>query len=145
MNFYISKFRYKLAFACLSGIFILLISGKILHMSFYVIFRDYGTAFAILLIMSFLLWYPAFRYVRSDAKEIWERWGSLGRQKEREEFENFQFDRVYKNTRYGLTKEPGKGYRTMTTLENCNCPEFRKNHTPCKHMYKLADELGLYK
>lgn len=141
MNFYISKFRYKLAFACLAGIVIMLINGKIIHMQFYEIFKSYGIVFAVLLAMSAYLWYPAFRYVKADPKKLWKSWGYLGKKKE---FENFQFDRVYRKTRYGLAKEPDKGYRTMTTLESCNCVEFRKTHKPCKHMCKLADELNLF-
>lgn len=145
MNFYISKFRYKLAFACLAGIVIMIINGFRLRMGFLEIFKEHGLTFAVLLIMGIALWYPAFKYARTDSRTLWERWGYLGRKKEREEFEHFRFDYVYEKTRYALTKEPDKGYRTMTTLESCNCPEFRKNHAPCVHMCKLADILGLYK
>lgn len=31
----------------------------------------------------------------------------------------------------------------QTTLENCECGDFRKRHLPCKHIYRLAIELGL--
>lgn len=144
MNFYISKFRYKLAFACVTGIVIMIINGILMGMELVQIFREYGIVFLVLLLMGILLWYPAFKYAATDPKELWNRWGSAAREKSRKEFKDFQFDRVYQNTRYGLTKEPGKGYRTMTTLETCNCVEFRKTHKPCKHMCKLADELGLY-
>lgn len=144
MNFYISKFRYKLAFACGAGIIIMIINGFIRNIHFLQMIKDYGTVFAVLLIMSVLLWYPAFKYVATDPREIWKRWGRWAVEKSREEFEEFHFDCLYKKTKYGLTKEPGKGYRTMTTLESCNCVEFRKYRKPCKHMCKLADELGLY-
>lgn len=144
MNFYISKFRYKLAFACLAGIVIMLVNGKIMHMQPYELIKEYGIVFATLLIMCIFLWYPAFKYVNTDPEELWNRWGCLGQRKKKEEFQEFHFDRVYQKTRYGLTKEPSKGYRTMTTLESCNCVEFRKTHEPCKHMCKLADELHLY-
>lgn len=30
------------------------------------------------------------------------------------------------------------------TLENCTCKDFIFRHKPCKHMYKLANELGIF-
>ena len=30
-----------------------------------------------------------------------------------------------------------------TTLETCDCPDFQNRHHTCKHMYRLAMELGL--
>ncbi|MBC6679917.1 hypothetical protein [Zhenpiania hominis] len=144
MNFYISKFRYKLAFAFLAGIVIMIVNGLIMGMPFLAIFKQYGIVFLVLAAMGVYLWYPAFKYRRTDSKTLWQRWGYLGRKKERKEFEDFHFQYVHKKTRYAMTKEPDKGYRTMTTLEGCNCVEFRKNHAPCVHMCKLADILGLY-
>ena len=28
------------------------------------------------------------------------------------------------------------------SLNECTCPDFNRYHAPCKHMYKLASELG---
>jgi hypothetical protein len=33
----------------------------------------------------------------------------------------------------------------FTTLTDCTCRDFEKNYGPCKHMYRLAKELGLMK
>ena len=30
------------------------------------------------------------------------------------------------------------------TLENCTCPDFERRQRPCKHMYRLAMELGIF-
>lgn len=30
-----------------------------------------------------------------------------------------------------------------TTLSNCTCYDFQEKHVPCKHMYRLAVELGI--
>lgn len=38
-----------------------------------------------------------------------------------------------------------KGEVHTTTLEKCTCYDFRKRKIPCKHMYRLAMELGLAK
>lgn len=32
----------------------------------------------------------------------------------------------------------------QVTLESCPCGDFRKRHLPCKHMYRLAYELGAF-
>lgn len=38
---------------------------------------------------------------------------------------------------------PGSGASPyVTTLESCTCPDFSRRHLPCKHMYRLAIELG---
>lgn len=144
MVFYISKFRYKMGFAFLVGIVIMIINGKIMGMSFGRIFIDYGITFLVLLILGVYLWYPAFKYDSAEADELWAKWGKSAQCK-KFELDEFEFDRVYEKTKYAMAKEPGKGYRTLTTLENCTCVEFRKNRTPCKHMYKLAEILNLYK
>lgn len=38
-----------------------------------------------------------------------------------------------------------KDYNTIykTTLKDCSCPDFSEHKVPCKHMYKLALELGI--
>ena len=32
----------------------------------------------------------------------------------------------------------------QTTLKNCTCTDFQRRNKPCKHMYRLAHELGVY-
>lgn len=32
----------------------------------------------------------------------------------------------------------------VVTLEECTCPDFEKRGKPCKHMYRLAHELGVF-
>lgn len=144
MIFYISKFRYKMGFAFLIGIVIMIINGKIMGMGFGEIFRDYGITFLVLLVLGVYLWYPAFKYAATEAEILWSKWGKLSHCK-KNKLDEFKFDRVYEKTKYAMAKEPDKGYRTLTTLENCTCIEFRRNHIPCKHMYRLAEILNLYK
>ena len=40
-----------------------------------------------------------------------------------------------------ITTKSNKTYHT--TLESCDCPDFQNRHCTCKHMYRLAMELGL--
>lgn len=145
MTFFIARFRYKLAFLCVISVIIMLINCILVHISFHEMLKRFGITFAILLAIGIYLWYPAFSYYFSDPKEVWDSWECFSRRKRRSEFEDFHFDCVYKNTRFGLAKEAGKGYRTLTTLKSCTCAEYRKNHVPCVHMYKLADILGLFR
>lgn len=59
MNFYISKFRYKLGFAFLVGIIIMIVNGIRIGMPFIEIFREYGIVFLVLAALGVYLWYPA--------------------------------------------------------------------------------------
>ena len=53
-----------------------------------------------------------------------------------------------------LDKEKGRAtfispssYRTepyVTTLDRCTCPDFEDRHMPCKHIFRLASELGFF-
>lgn len=38
----------------------------------------------------------------------------------------------------------GEEDQYRTTLLICSCPDFKKRHKPCKHMYRLAMELDLF-
>lgn len=38
----------------------------------------------------------------------------------------------------------GEEDQYRTTLLTCSCPDFKKRHKPCKHMYRLAMELDLF-
>ena len=41
-------------------------------------------------------------------------------------------------------KFQGEEDQYRTTLLTCSCPDFKKRHKPCKHMYRLAMELDLF-
>lgn len=38
---------------------------------------------------------------------------------------------------------PGKHGTYHVTLENCECSDFKRRNLPCKHIYRLAIELGI--
>lgn len=42
----------------------------------------------------------------------------------------------------GIFEGTTKKYNTY--LDFCECTDFRRRHFPCKHMYRLAQELGLH-
>lgn len=41
-------------------------------------------------------------------------------------------------------KFQGQSGRYVTTLESCQCGDFIRRRKPCKHMYRLAMELGIF-
>lgn len=43
--------------------------------------------------------------------------------------------------KYQLAKVQGKSAVYLTGCKRCSCPDYRKRHLPCKHMYALAMEL----
>ena len=145
MTFFIARFRYKVAFALAAGVVILVLDAVFMNIPFTFFLMNYGLVCLILLALSAILWYPAFRYYRTDPKSIWDSWGRCGQNKKRSEFKDFHFDKIYTSTCFAMAKEPSKGYRTLTTLDSCTCAEWRKTQLPCIHMYKLADLLGYYR
>ncbi|MFQ9567866.1 MAG: SWIM zinc finger family protein [Roseburia inulinivorans] len=54
----------------------------------------------------------------------------------------FQIDKFHKIGVFSSTSELPF---YVTTLSNCTCADFESRHLPCKHMYRLASELGLIK
>ena len=52
---------------------------------------------------------------------------------------NLKMDSVKRKRRTGTIKDYD------VTLNLCTCPDFKKRHKPCKHMYRLAFELKVFK
>ncbi len=82
----------------------------------------------------------------ADPKATWEKWASnihdeedqLTRQKRAWGCYVKKVDR-----NQGIAQMSGSGTFYTTTLEACTCPDFAKRDLPCKHMYRLAMEMGL--
>lgn len=49
---------------------------------------------------------------------------------------------ISKDDQSGIFPGTGKNYNTW--VSECECMDFRRRLLPCKHMYRLAHELGLY-
>lgn len=47
------------------------------------------------------------------------------------------------DTTYSARFEDG-GNTFHTTLKNCDCEDYKRRHLPCKHMYRLAMEIGAF-
>jgi energy-coupling factor transporter transmembrane protein EcfT len=144
MNYFISTFRYKMACVFLAGAIITVVNGWLNGIPAKELLASFGVSITFMLIVSFILWLPAFKYALASPTAVWDMWGNAGKSTAREMFEGVTFARVYNRTKYGLLKEPSGGYRVAATLASCTCQEFRKTHTPCIHMCKLADILGVY-
>ena len=83
----------------------------------------------------------------SDNKETWLQWESslhddpeqIKRQKSAKSKELSPIEvRAFS----GVFRGSKKNYEA--TLSNCTCPDFAIRKKPCKHMYRLANELGVF-
>ncbi|CCY25425.1 sWIM zinc finger domain protein [Brachyspira sp. CAG:484] len=63
---------------------------------------------------------------------------------ERAKYETFSFKKLNTENKSAdvLNQEKTKVYHT--TLTSCTCPDFKERNVPCKHMYRLANELGYF-
>ncbi len=71
--------------------------------------------------------------VQNDARRI-----------DRAKYETFSFKNLNIENKSAdvLNQEKTKVYHT--TLTSCTCPDFKERNVPCKHMYRLANELGYF-
>jgi hypothetical protein len=138
MNFFISSFRFKIACVCFFGVLLSFANAILLEMPLAEILGKYGFSIGLMLVLSIVLWRPAFTYFKADPASLWRRWGDLGRMPPAAEYEEVRFDRFYPKTKYALMRDPTTGYRVSTTLLKCSCFDFHKKRAPCKHMFKLA-------
>lgn len=80
--------------------------------------------------------------------ENWRKWKSVHNTPDQER----RVDRAYHadNAPLSISVEDGSGKfqgrsdRYETTLEHCTCMDFCRRNLPCKHMYRLAIELGCF-
>lgn len=63
---------------------------------------------------------------------------------DRAKYETFSFKQLNTENKSAdvLNHEKTKVYHT--TLTSCTCPDFAERQLPCKHMYRLAEELGYF-
>ncbi len=88
-------------------------------------------------------------YLLRDKNDIWKKWNNIP-EKARPQDENarqwadgVKFKTINAKQCYGIIYgDVGEKY--ITTLVNCTCSDYKKRRFPCKHMYKLAMELGVY-
>ncbi|MBD3878375.1 MAG: SWIM zinc finger family protein [Quinella sp. 1Q5] len=74
-------------------------------------------------------------FFSADKKALHDQYEQLRRQKNAL---NFKFDSI------DFDKRTGKAGKLRVSLERCTCGEFWKRRKPCKHMYRLATDLGLF-
>ncbi|MEA4933105.1 MAG: DUF4236 domain-containing protein [Lawsonibacter sp.] len=90
----------------------------------------------------------AAAYMGADAAELWARWGGCHDQYPQQERMKraaggeLTLD-VFSPETKCATFIGGNGGRYKTTLIGCTCPDFEDRGLPCKHVYWLAQQLGL--
>lgn len=79
--------------------------------------------------------------------ELWEQWSDCHQSQEQQK--RMARAQTAACTPVGLDRDMGAGVfkgssgTHTTTLEHCTCVDFCRRKLPCKHMYRLAMELGL--
>lgn len=81
-------------------------------------------------------------------KEIWQTWLSIHNQPEQQKrqksAESTKCTPLFVDEINGTAKLQGSSRHHTVTLNSCSCIDFNRRHLPCKHMYRLAMELGLF-
>ncbi len=104
--------------------------------------------FVLFVLLAFAVIWPQIKYNKAEAKDLWNPWhdcitdpNQCRRVAEALEpdFTLKSLDQTFKRAKFASAK--GRTY--TTTLLKCSCGDFHSRKLPCKHMYKLAMELGL--
>ena len=77
-----------------------------------------------------------------EKKEIFEKPESIKKQR-RAKTEGFVIKKLNKEKQIAQIESPSGNFYT-TSLKACTCPNFEDEREPCKHMYFLADKLGIF-
>lgn len=103
---------------------------------------------AMSLLFAVLLLLRDFKYMRTATDDLWRRWDSCREAEpqrirmERAGSGKLTVKNIDKNARVAAFVG-GRGEKYRTTLISCTCPDFKEREVPCKHMYKLASDLGI--
>ncbi len=96
-----------------------------------------------LIIPSVILYCSARKTINTPASTIWAKWADVpmneaqGRRFDRAIECGFTPKTINLDAKFAIiVGSEGKAYKT--TLTKCTCPDFKKRHLPCKHMYFLA-------
>lgn len=80
--------------------------------------------------------------------EVWKRWDDVHKLPDQQK--RITSAKKAENTPLDIDSERGYGFfsgshgRYETHLDNCKCADFIRRKLPCKHMYRLAIELGVF-
>ena len=101
----------------------------------------------LLIVIAVVLVLRALKYANMTQEEKWQRWDPVHGQTDQlrrieralqETYNIKTFDEIN-----GSAVFIGGGGKYKTNLLKCSCPDFKKRKLPCKHMYKIAYDLGL--
>lgn len=111
---------------------------------------DYIKSTLVLLIIGVALIIPEISYCLLPIESLWKRWEITNNSEDQKRrmlralLDKLTLIKIDKKFRYA--KYAGStGGTYITTLNGCTCMDFLKRRVPCKHMYKLAIELGAFK
>ena len=100
------------------------------------------------LVIAVLLLLKDIKYMRTPTDTLWSRWDEM----QDSEAQRIRMGRalsggatiraIHRDARVA-TFVGGRGTKYSTRLTSCSCPDFKDRKAPCKHIYKLASELGV--
>ena len=110
---------------------------------------DSGSFASSLMVYLFIIWLLLrrdIRYMRTPSDILWSQWKACTGSHEQQArmlaaaSDELVMKEIDKKARFAVFID---GKKCLTTLANCSCRDFKKRGVPCKHMYRLASELGL--
>lgn len=82
-----------------------------------------------------------------DPNELWNHWNfcfqSPEQQQRLQRAKDPKYTPIFIDRNRCTAKIRGKSSTYDVSLESCSCPDFQRRNLPCKHMYRLAIELGV--
>ena len=106
----------------------------------------FATSLVVYLFLVWLLLRKDIRYFRTSSEDLWSKWDACSNSEQQQSrmmraaSGEVVVKSIDKKARFAHFVG-SKSYKT--TLLSCTCPDFKKRRIPCKHMYKLAGDLGL--
>lgn len=114
---------------------------------------EYLESFLFITLFCLLLILPEILYTRKSTDELWGKWKQCHDSQEQYKRIKRVFEsevnpyKVSVDSRcavfVGHSSGEKRSSKYRTTLRKCTCPDFKKRHLPCKHMYYLANECGI--
>ena len=132
--------RGKISAACVIIVVLALMGGKMN-------IGEWAASASLWLLIAFFISWGEWKYLKADKSQIWGKWQGCRhtidqqRRIERAVLEGFNYKSQDLETARAVFIGSAGKYKTK--LQSCTCPDFKKRKLPCKHMYRLAGDMGL--
>lgn len=103
----------------------------------------------IIIFIGIILLFPEILYLVLSKEKIWNKWSTTNSSNAQisraNRAKNLELTPLHIDSKFRVAVFLGHGKQKkyIARLDKCSCPDFKERRTPCKHMYYLANELGL--